>query len=391
MTNGNGKTREDLPALPERKERKELLVSSRGYLIPNSLDTQWQMANIFASSGLAPKGMEKVATLFTAIQLGAEVGLAPMQAIQNIAVVNGRPTLWGDAQLALVRTHPDFDFIKERVEGSGPNMTATCEVKRKSDVMSVVQTFSVEDAKRANLWGKQGPWSQYPKRMLQMRARGFALRDAFTDVLKGLSMSREEALDLVQTEDGSYAAPEAQEVNAAIKKVKKDKKAEPTKAKDLDKNAWVCPNCEQTNAGYATACGRCGMNPETGEIEDEDAADPWERSKWINLRKPGFAKYVADNATTLGLQTEELIAEVRNKFYGFYPDAEFPVEEKVEKDPEPQGADPGPEDPFTDKQAQGLFDEEPKKRACPDRNGDLIFEDYCNEDCPHREGCPAWD
>jgi len=52
----------------------------------------------------------------------------------------------------------------------------------------------VEDAKRAGLWAKQGPWTAYPKRMMQMRARGFALRDAFPDVLKGM-ITAEEAQD----------------------------------------------------------------------------------------------------------------------------------------------------------------------------------------------------
>jgi hypothetical protein len=57
--------------------------------------------------------------------------------------------------------------------------------------------FSVADAKRAGLWGKSGPWTQYPRRMLQLRARGFALRDAFPDVLKGL-VTAEEAQDYPQ-------------------------------------------------------------------------------------------------------------------------------------------------------------------------------------------------
>jgi hypothetical protein len=55
--------------------------------------------------------------------------------------------------------------------------------------------FSVVDAKRAGLFTKAGPWQTYPRRMLQMRARSFALRDAFPNVLKGL-ISVEEALDL---------------------------------------------------------------------------------------------------------------------------------------------------------------------------------------------------
>ena len=46
-------------------------------------------------------------------------------------------------------------------------------------------------AKRAGLWGKQGPWQQFPDRMMQMRARGFTLRDGFADVLGGLYLREE--------------------------------------------------------------------------------------------------------------------------------------------------------------------------------------------------------
>ena len=52
-------------------------------------------------------------------------------------------------------------------------------------------TFTVGDAIRAGLWKKAGPWTMYPKRMLQMRARSFALRDAFPDVLRGLVATEE--------------------------------------------------------------------------------------------------------------------------------------------------------------------------------------------------------
>ena len=54
--------------------------------------------------------------------------------------------------------------------------------------------FSVADAKKAHLWGRRGPWENYPERMLQMRARGFALRDSFPDALKGV-ITVEEAQD----------------------------------------------------------------------------------------------------------------------------------------------------------------------------------------------------
>jgi len=78
-------------------------------------------------------------------------------------------------------------------------MAAVCQAKRRGYAKPTIATFSVADAKKAGLWGKSGPWQQYPKRMLQLRARGFALRDAFPDVLRGL-VTAEEAQD--------YSTPE---------------------------------------------------------------------------------------------------------------------------------------------------------------------------------------
>jgi hypothetical protein len=86
-------------------------------------------------------------------------------------------------------------------------MTAVCQTSRKGKDANVVARFSVADAKKAGLWGKQGPWTQYPKRMLQLRARGFALRDAFPDVLRGL-VTAEEAQDYPQGEPAKAPARE---------------------------------------------------------------------------------------------------------------------------------------------------------------------------------------
>jgi hypothetical protein len=135
--------------------------------------------------------MEKVESVFVAVQYGLEVGLSPISAVQNIAVVNGRPTIWGDAMLGLVRGSGLLSSISEVTTGEGDATTAVCTVTRRDDPGETVGKFSVSDAKRAGLWGKAGPWTQYPRRMLQMRARGYALRDKFADVLKGL-YAREE-------------------------------------------------------------------------------------------------------------------------------------------------------------------------------------------------------
>lgn len=163
-----------------------------------SLEGLWRFANYVAASGFAPKGMERPESCLVAIQMGLEVGLRPMQSIQNIAVINGRPSVWGDAAKALVEASglcTDFAEWFEGKEGAD-DFKAICEAKRIGRPRPVRWEFSIADAKRAGLWGKQGPWTQYPRRMMQMRARGFTIRDAFPDVLKGLAMA-EEAQDYI--------------------------------------------------------------------------------------------------------------------------------------------------------------------------------------------------
>jgi hypothetical protein len=155
-----------------------------------SLDEAYRFANAIAQSGFAPKGMEKPEAILVALQMGAEVGLPPMAALQNIAVINGRPAIYGDAQLALVRG----SGLLEKYEQKSTETEAVVTVKRVGEE-PVTSRFTKDDATRAGLWGKSGPWSQYPARMLLFRARSFALRDTFGDVLKGLA-NYEEVRDM---------------------------------------------------------------------------------------------------------------------------------------------------------------------------------------------------
>lgn len=156
-------------------------------LAPKSLDEAMRFADILSKSSIVPKDFkDNPGNCLVAIQWGAELGLQPMQAMQNIAVINGRPAVWGDAVLALVSASPSFQDIEETLV----NGVATCTVIRKGRT-PVTRTFSEADAKAAGLLGKPGPWTQYKNRMLQMRARAFAVRDCFADVLKGMPIAEE--------------------------------------------------------------------------------------------------------------------------------------------------------------------------------------------------------
>jgi len=175
---------------------------------PQNMTEAMDFAAMISRSQMCPKNyMGKPEDTLIAMMMGNEVGLNPLAAIQNIAVINGRPSIYGDALMALVQNHPAFVSIEESFDEN--TFTAICTVQRKGGTKHV-QRFSRQDAEQANLWGKAGPWTNYPKRMLAMRARGFALRNQFADALAGL-ITREEAEDM-PTEREVNPAPQAQQL-----------------------------------------------------------------------------------------------------------------------------------------------------------------------------------
>ena len=164
-------------------------------IVPHTIDELIRFSKMIARSNLVPRDYRgKPEDVMVAIMHGLELGLKPLQALRGIAVINGRPTVWGDVALALVRSSALCEYVVEELRGEGDNLEAVCRVKRRGHP-EIVRTFSVQDAKRAGLWGRQGPWREYPQRMLQMRARSWALRDAFPDLLSGLYLA-EEAMDI---------------------------------------------------------------------------------------------------------------------------------------------------------------------------------------------------
>jgi hypothetical protein len=173
-----------------------------------TLEEMWRFSQYVAKSGLAPKGMQSPEAVFVAIEMGAEIGMTAMSSIQNIAVINGRPAIWGDALLGVCKASGVFDeeAFSETISNTGEHREAICTVRRLPNGKPCTRKFSVVDAKAAQLWGKAGPWQQYPARMLQLRARAFALRDTFPDVLRGFRMA-EEAQDYIDVP--SVVAPPA--------------------------------------------------------------------------------------------------------------------------------------------------------------------------------------
>lgn len=188
---GNGK---ELANVPATQQTGMQLRDSPYDLAPRNLQEALDLAERLSTSSMIPKGYQgKPGDIFVAIQFGNEVGLKPLQALQGIASINGKPGLYGDAGKALLLSKgcmiEEADFAEIAQTG-----VARCTITR-PDSRAATRTFSMAQAKQAGLASKDGPWKQYPERQLMWRAFWFAARDIASDLLKGLG-GLEELLDM---------------------------------------------------------------------------------------------------------------------------------------------------------------------------------------------------
>jgi hypothetical protein len=163
------------------------------FLNPETFEQVQRAAEMLAVSAMVPKAYQgKPGDIIIAAAMGDRLGLDLFSSLAGIACINGRPCIWGDAMLAVCQRHRDWSDFAETFEGdpSDDKYTALCSVTRRGRE-PYVMSFAIWEAKHAGLWGKEGPWTNTPKRMLQMRARAFALRGAFADALAGFH-AREE-------------------------------------------------------------------------------------------------------------------------------------------------------------------------------------------------------
>lgn len=252
---------QDLVKQEERAERVPIAAGGTvKAIVPQSFDEMYRLAGALVAAGITPEGLDDHNKVMIALMAGAEAGLSPMASVQGIMIVNKRPSIWGDAALALVRASGLCEWVEEKIEGEGDKAVAVCTIKRKSEEKAIVRTFSHQDAKEAALLDKN-IWKKYRKRMLQMRARAWALRDGFADVLKGLHIV-EEQRDIEPAQNNVIAPP-----------APKDEE-EPAKEEVIDAIAEEVTHTAEVEPAASSEAAPVDDGPPGIPDEDEEEATP---------------------------------------------------------------------------------------------------------------------
>ncbi|MBV7522366.1 hypothetical protein [Ensifer sp. ENS12] len=183
-------------------------------IVPQTFEETMRISRAVVASGLAPaaligklEGDDAAAAVAVAIMSGAELGLKPMVSLRSFTVINGKPALYGDGLINVVRMSGKVAYLRTGCEDRNGKMVGFCEAKRLDTGEDKRVEFSQDDAVRAGLWPSSPtvrrkvwennqqvwkdvpndtPWARFPQRMLAWRAAGYCLRELFGDALGGI-------------------------------------------------------------------------------------------------------------------------------------------------------------------------------------------------------------
>lgn len=158
-------------------------------------EVSWKTAQRVSNTPFVPTAFRgKPEAVFAAILFGEELGIGPMQSLNSIHVIEGKPSMSPELMRALVARAGHRIDVKE-----ASNDRVTLWGKRCDNDSEATVTWTMDDAKQAGLAGR-GAWKTYPRAMLLARATSELCRMVFADVVAGLSYTDEEAASVAGVE-----------------------------------------------------------------------------------------------------------------------------------------------------------------------------------------------
>lgn len=171
-------------------ERALARVDTATLLLSSNFDDMKQKAQLLISSGLLPKHISKPEQAIVIWLQANELGVPPMLALKEMAVINGKPACSANLMMGLVHQAYGPSSLIYRADKSNDKIAYVI-VHMPDSKEVITYTFTIEEAQQAQLTGKGGPWKQYPAAMLAARAISKAARTSFPAVVGGLYVSDE--------------------------------------------------------------------------------------------------------------------------------------------------------------------------------------------------------
>lgn len=131
-------------------------------------------------------GLQGMDEAIVKYQASKELGIGYVAGLEYLQVIQGKLTITPRGMLALALKFADIKYeisYDYNADGSVKDCTVTGHRNLKNETVSHAETFSMDDARRADLVKKGGNWEKYPKNMLKWRTVGFWLDTVCPDVM----------------------------------------------------------------------------------------------------------------------------------------------------------------------------------------------------------------
>jgi RecT family len=237
MAESTGMVRRAEAATAQLAERSSLLPSAE------TLTTMLTMSDALHKSGLLPAHIKTPQAAFAVIQKGLELGIPPMYAMSNIAVIQGKPTANAELMLALIyRDHGDGAILFKETDAT----KCIIAYKRRAWSEYKLYPFTIQDARTAKLLSNQ-TWEKYPAAMLRARCISAVARLAFPDSIAGMYTPEELGAAVHVTDDGEMTLlPESVTTDGVIE-------PEPVSAEDYGRS--LAGRVEKRDGAYLITDG----------------------------------------------------------------------------------------------------------------------------------------
>lgn len=161
------------------------------------------LAAMIAQTEFVPAEMRnKPAAIAACILYGAEIGIGPMQSLAKVDIVKGRPAPRAELARALALAAGHEIWVEEQ-----SNTRCKVSGRRRGSQQVQTVTWTLDDVKKAGIANQA--YGKYPRQMLLARASAELVRMMCPDVLGGIGLFAEEAVDATDnTTPVVAAAPE---------------------------------------------------------------------------------------------------------------------------------------------------------------------------------------
>lgn len=210
---------------------EELTV--RGF-VPENITEALKLSERLSTSGLIPVALRnKPADVLVILMTGRELGLAPMQALRSINVIQGKAAMSADLMQALAVSRRDVCEYFQMIESTA--QVATYETRRRGNPSPTRMSYTMEEAQAAGLASNDN-YRKNPAAMLRARCKSALCKAEYPDLLAGVYDPEElagiqpmgpvpepepqpkQSLTMAQDQDGMFYPAPAEPVKPKAKK-----------------------------------------------------------------------------------------------------------------------------------------------------------------------------